>query len=535
MKTAVIAIAKLENNYIMEWTEWYKNIGFTNVIIYDNNDVDGERISDVLGDYIEDGFAIVEPFYGKKHAQHDAYQMGYDKYGKSYDWIAFFDIDEYLSLSPQYKVIDDYLSAFHPLVDLIRVSWKMYGDNGLLRVTDGDYSIVNRFKEPAKNSTKNGWTKAIVRGGLNLVIGKDDDATPHLVRAGGVRLAVDANGRPVPNLIIQGGCGYENVALNHYSTKTIEEYVLNKVKKGWANNLSDDILNIDLFFEENERTDEKVEIYEQLTGKKALAAVEIQKPDERAMNDKIDIFVITHKNFETERTNPVYKIVCSEDDDVSSDKLEVIKVKPTLSNIGWSEWQKIYEIYKGQVGPLKDYVGLAHYHRYLKFAEDVNYLPSPDELDNIFGHVDIITKFPAVVQNLREQYEFCHNVKDFDIMMDIIRADFPDWYDIAINYTRRGLIFDSNIMILRKDNFLKMCDFVFSVLFKYCERVGIDRTSDESFVEYVKNHEGYDKIHKENSKYNEQARICSYLAERLTIMFMARYTPRIKMLKMIDR
>ena len=248
-----------------------------------------------------------------------------------------------------------------------------------------------------------------------------------------------------------------------------------------------------------------------------------------------DIFVFAHKQFETERIHPVYKIVCSSDCDIHSDALGIIKFDCELSNIGFSEWQKIYEIYKNRSCLLKDYVGLAHFHRYLEFTPDVNFIPY-SYFPKIFEDFDILTKEPVeAMGGLREQYAFCHNVKDFDIMMDVIRTDFPDWYRIAVECEKNGLIFDSNIMILKRDDFMKMCDFVFPVLFKYCERVGIDRTSDESFIEHVNNNEGYDKIHKPNAEYNEQARICSYLAERLVVMFICRYTPRIRTLKMVGK
>ena len=73
MKTLVCGIAKLENDYIREWVEHYKKIGFTNVVLYDNNDPDGERFEDVIGDYIESGFVILEDCRGKVSYQHPAY------------------------------------------------------------------------------------------------------------------------------------------------------------------------------------------------------------------------------------------------------------------------------------------------------------------------------------------------------------------------------------------------------------------------------------------------------------------------------
>lgn len=75
MRTTVLACAKLENNYLREWVEWYKNLGFTNVIIYDNNDPDGERFEEVIDDYIKEGFVIVEDIRGlyPGNAQYYAY------------------------------------------------------------------------------------------------------------------------------------------------------------------------------------------------------------------------------------------------------------------------------------------------------------------------------------------------------------------------------------------------------------------------------------------------------------------------------
>ena len=64
VKTLVCGIAKLENDYIREWVEHYKKLGFTNVVIYDNNDTNGERFEDVIGDYISEGYVIIEDARG---------------------------------------------------------------------------------------------------------------------------------------------------------------------------------------------------------------------------------------------------------------------------------------------------------------------------------------------------------------------------------------------------------------------------------------------------------------------------------------
>ena len=48
MKTALCAIAKNENLYIREWVEYYMKLGFSNIILYDNNNINGECFEEVI-------------------------------------------------------------------------------------------------------------------------------------------------------------------------------------------------------------------------------------------------------------------------------------------------------------------------------------------------------------------------------------------------------------------------------------------------------------------------------------------------------
>ena len=66
MKVALCCICKNENDYIKEFVEYYKNIGFDNIIVYDNNDVNGEHIEDVINDYVQKGFVEILNWRGKE-------------------------------------------------------------------------------------------------------------------------------------------------------------------------------------------------------------------------------------------------------------------------------------------------------------------------------------------------------------------------------------------------------------------------------------------------------------------------------------
>ena len=78
MRTLLCGIGKLENRYIREWVEYHFDIGLTNIVLYDNNDIDGEHFEDVIGDYIKSGYVILKNWRGIKLAQIPAYNSCYN-------------------------------------------------------------------------------------------------------------------------------------------------------------------------------------------------------------------------------------------------------------------------------------------------------------------------------------------------------------------------------------------------------------------------------------------------------------------------
>jgi len=139
-KVAICTIAKNENLYIREWVEYYKNMGINKIILYDNNDKEGEKFEEVINDYINSGFVeiinirgVVKNFqnYDKMATQGKAYHDCYYNNFKKYDWIAFFDCDEFLAIDYKYKNIFEFLNDFKEF-DGVKIQWRMFGDNGNL-------------------------------------------------------------------------------------------------------------------------------------------------------------------------------------------------------------------------------------------------------------------------------------------------------------------------------------------------------------------------------------------------------------------
>ncbi len=262
-KIALCCIAKMENDYIRFFVEYYKNLHFDKIFIYDNNDIDGEKFEDVINDYIQSGFVEIVDFRGRKIAQLPAYQDCYDKHHKEYDWIAFFDCDEFLTFNDDINNIHKFLGKYKFLpYQLMHINWKVYGDNDLLD-KDGR-NVIERFVEPLPNNTKmyytdlpeNNHIKSIVRGGLTYVRWNDTPHTP---------ICIDYHccnplGEPVNTNSPFQNYDFSVAFIRHYSTKTIGEWVRNKMKRGIPDRSVEswkETLNLELFFKYNRRTDEK--------------------------------------------------------------------------------------------------------------------------------------------------------------------------------------------------------------------------------------------------------------------------------------
>ena len=167
MKILLCVQVKLENSYIREWIEYHKNLGFTNIVISDNNDLDKEDPYYVINDYVDSGYVIIDYTFRNRGQGHQAgfYTNMCNKYKDDYDWIAFFDLDEFLYISTRYKTISNFLSSNELFNDYngIGISWITYGDNGYIE--SSSFDIINRFDSPknlSKDKNKNLFMKSFI-------------------------------------------------------------------------------------------------------------------------------------------------------------------------------------------------------------------------------------------------------------------------------------------------------------------------------------------------------------------------------------
>lgn len=265
MRTLLCCIGRQENKYIREFVEYYKNLGFTNICLYDNNREGEEHFEDVIGDYIDSGYVILKNWRDEKLCQSQSYDDCYSTYKSDYDWFAFFDCDEFLTFK-HHATVDDYLSQpkFSDY-DVISVNWMCYGDNGIV-MSPPSNSVLDVYTEPIQYNTRvlftvpiNTWIKVIVKSGSDM---RFDGCTSHFP-SGDFRNC-NAQGRLILNPSRFLSYNYDEAWLRHYATKSTEDYAL-KLLRGYPDYIVDDRqvknLIVNYYFQMNRPTNDKVRLF----------------------------------------------------------------------------------------------------------------------------------------------------------------------------------------------------------------------------------------------------------------------------------
>ena len=87
MKVGLIAIARMENSYIKEFCDYYLNLGFDNIIIYDNNRTGEESFDTVLSDSINNNKVLIMNVRDQKNCQMAAYNHAIDTFTDYFDFM----------------------------------------------------------------------------------------------------------------------------------------------------------------------------------------------------------------------------------------------------------------------------------------------------------------------------------------------------------------------------------------------------------------------------------------------------------------
>lgn len=260
MNVVVCAMAKNEHKYINEWVAHYLGLGVDKIYIYDNDDLDKPYIKDFIDTKYLDK-CVIKNIRGqqKPKLQQQIYTGFYYKYGNTFDWCLYCDIDEFLDGITNIK---EWLATIK--APQVRIMWRLFGDDNLIE--RDTYKVYGEFKQVVKETLHRNLKqkgdleiqgKFILKGGLSNVY----ISSPHFASFGSrdnIIPSVLPSGRECLNsgVRIMEDYSNETIYLNHYMTKTLKEFVEQKLNRNDA--VFNQALKIDYFWRINRKTQEKI-------------------------------------------------------------------------------------------------------------------------------------------------------------------------------------------------------------------------------------------------------------------------------------
>ena len=269
MKVAVVVGIKQDYQYLEEYVNHYLSIGVDKIIMFDNNDACDEKPVYILDKYKDNIIYIDKRGDQSPSRQWTYYSEALCVYKRYFDWMCFFDNDEFLFLN-KHKTIKQWLSMpFFKDVDCIHVNWKMYGDNGRLH-PDFNMSTFEQFTNPCPLDhesvypfPQNNHIKSIVHCTDKPIYFKH----PHVCFSPFEELvAVNASGKRCDPNSPFCPYDYEYAELRHYQLRSTEEFCRKRLGRGRQRFDGSIVIpkqEIEWYFMYNEWTPEKQKLIEE--------------------------------------------------------------------------------------------------------------------------------------------------------------------------------------------------------------------------------------------------------------------------------
>ena len=253
-------IGKKENLYAKEYINHYKNLGYDHIFIYDNNEINDEKFSDILQRELKNGFVSIINFIGYKaksySTQIEAYYDCYKRNNRNYNWLSFYDFDEYLELKEKNITIQEFLNnERYKNCQNIKINWLEYNSkNEALHYENKPLRL--RFIKAFYNSISNKHIKSTVRGAINKNYwSKWKNPHSSLIKF----KSCSSSGKYVNSQTpFIDPPDYKYAFIKHYSRKSFEEFCL-KIKRGWPD-LTDKNIFKKILIEKNRNFNEKIKI-----------------------------------------------------------------------------------------------------------------------------------------------------------------------------------------------------------------------------------------------------------------------------------
>lgn len=211
----LVAIAKNEDLYIAEWVHYHIKLGFDQIVLYtDNWDCKFQH----------DKLTVIPVDHTQVNRQVIAYNDFLKDYQGQYEWVAFFDVDEFLDLIVHDNV-NDFLAEYQGLPAIL-INWAVFGNNHHIKLDINNTSVLKRFtKRSDETFGINHHVKTIRHHSCTV---KQEVHSPTKTKENNL---FNTDKEPYSKKIL-----WDIAKINHYFTKSEEEWG-RKVNRGNATHI----------------------------------------------------------------------------------------------------------------------------------------------------------------------------------------------------------------------------------------------------------------------------------------------------------
>jgi hypothetical protein len=243
MRATALLGVKNEGAFLLEWLAHHRACGFTDFLVYSNDCADG---TDVMLDRLSAMGWLTHIRNDGPHTEGPQWAMlkAADKHPliTKADWLLFCDIDEFVNIHIGDRSLSALLNAL-PEATAIALTWRMFGNAGVIEITD--QLVTKTFTHAAPASFAWPWRaqlfKTLFRNdGSYRKLGVHRPRSRDPARAAQARW-FDGSGRALPADFPQARIfsdysrdNYQLVQMNHYALGSMQNYLI-KADRGRAN------------------------------------------------------------------------------------------------------------------------------------------------------------------------------------------------------------------------------------------------------------------------------------------------------------
>lgn len=221
IKICICTLGKKENKNIREFIQHYENYEIDQIILYNNNEINGENFEDVIKDYIDKGFVKIIDWRGKNQSLIEIWNDCYLNNSEKFNWLIFYDIDEYIFLK-NYTSIKSFLNEpkFKNCIK-IYLNLVIHINNNLIYYDNTSFHVKLPEVERKFGKQKycDGKVKYIIRGNTpNKTINNINIISIDIKECNGF-----GNEKEFNNFTQIKNLGFEYYYIDHYLNKSFKE------------------------------------------------------------------------------------------------------------------------------------------------------------------------------------------------------------------------------------------------------------------------------------------------------------------------